>query len=55
VFQFERLVAEKAPTAIKGYSTDLVDGVRSTNHEYKISNLSIPIDEALKQAHTRFR
>jgi len=55
IFQFERPAAGKAPTGIKGYSTDLVDGVRSANHEFKISNGSILIDEAMKQAHARFK
>jgi hypothetical protein len=55
VFQFERPATGKAPTGIKGYSTDLVDGVRSANHEFKISNDLILIDEAMKQAQARFR
>jgi len=54
VFQFERLGAAKAPHRIYGYSTDLVDGIRTENDEVKISDSMIPIAEALTQARRRF-
>ena len=54
VFQFERPSAGKAPTGLIGYSTDLVDGVRSANHEYKILDGSMLLDAAMVKARARF-
>jgi hypothetical protein len=54
-FTFERANARKAPIAIRGYSTDLVDGLRSANHEIKISNKFLAVEEAMKIARGRFK
>jgi len=54
-FTFERANARKAPIAIRGYSTDLVDGLRSANHEIKISNKFLAVEEAMKIARDRFK
>ncbi len=55
VFQFERLAFWKAPFGITGYSADLVDGDRSENHEYKISNKLLTLEEAFERARLRFK
>lgn len=47
VFQFERSNETCGPDRIRGYSADLVDGVRTPNYEEKISEKLLPFGEAL--------
>jgi hypothetical protein len=49
-FQFERGDETMAPTAICGYSADLVDGIRTENRETRLSEDLLPFDEALRRA-----
>lgn len=50
VFQFERQEATRGPTRMRGYSADLVDGVRTENRETKISEDLLSFEEALRAA-----
>jgi hypothetical protein len=50
VFQFERKDETSGPTCIRGYSADLIDGVRSANIEIKLSEDLISFNEALNEA-----
>jgi hypothetical protein len=50
VFHFERADEKSAPTMLRGYSADLVDGKRSENREQKISENLVPFDEAFAKA-----
>lgn len=50
VFQFERADETSSPDRIRGYSADLVDGVRTENIEIKLSEDLIPFNEALLKA-----
>jgi hypothetical protein len=54
IFHFERENIRKPPTILNGFSADLVDGVRSANREYKISDTRIDMQEAFKKAKGRF-
>ena len=47
VFNFEREASYLPPAFIKGYSTDVIDGVRTCNRERKISDKLIPLENAL--------
>lgn len=49
-FQFERGDETMAPTAIRGYSADLIDGIRTENRETRLSEDLLPFDEALSKA-----
>ena len=51
VFQFERQDETCGPTRMRGYSADLVDGVRTENRETKISEELLPFDDAIRAAH----
>lgn len=42
-----------APNMLDGYASDLIDGEKDTNKEYKISDELIPDDEALAKARRR--
>ena len=42
VFIFDREDTHLPPSHIKGYSTDVVDGIRTSNHEKKFSDKLIP-------------
>ena len=50
VFQFERADETSGPTCIRGYSADLVDGVRTENIEIKLSEDLLPFNKALQKA-----
>lgn len=50
VFQFERTNETCGPDRIRGYSADLVDGVRTSNYETKISEELLPFGEAIVKA-----
>lgn len=50
VFQFERDDETCGPTRMRGYSADLVDGVRTENSESKISENLVSFAEALREA-----
>lgn len=50
VFHFERNDERCAPSRIRGYSADLVDGVRTENREQKISEDLVPFETALREA-----
>ncbi len=50
VFQFERSNETCGPDRIRGYSADLVDGVRTPNYETKISEELLPFGKALTKA-----
>lgn len=50
VFQFERVDETCCPDRIRGYSADLVDGVRTPNYETKISDELIPAVDVLAKA-----
>jgi hypothetical protein len=50
VFLFEREDETCGPTRIRGYSADLVDGVRTANRESKLSEDLLPFDEAFRVA-----
>ncbi|AGH81193.1 hypothetical protein PCNPT3_06265 [Psychromonas sp. CNPT3] len=50
VFNFERAAAHLPPTYIKGYSTDVIDGVRTSNREKKIDDKLLPLLEAFELA-----
>lgn len=50
VFQFERKGPGKPPHILYGYSADLIDGVRSTNRERKMSDRYVEFSVALKEA-----
>ncbi|RZF30125.1 hypothetical protein EVC45_08925 [Paraburkholderia sp. UYCP14C] len=49
-FQFERDDESSAPQCIKGYSADLIDGLRSENREKKISENLLSFEDALAAA-----
>jgi hypothetical protein len=53
-FTFERKGPRKAPTAMCGYSADLIDGVRSTNQEIKLSDSQVDVGKALAEAKRKF-
>lgn len=50
VFHFERSDEGCAPSRIRGYSADLIDGQRTENREKKISEDLIPFEAALLEA-----
>lgn len=50
VFQFEREDETCGPTGIRGYSADLVDGVRTENRETKVSEDLLPFEIAFVMA-----
>jgi hypothetical protein len=50
VFQFEREDETCGPVRLRGYSADLVDGVRTENRETKISEDLMPFEEAFQAA-----
>ena len=50
VFQFERADETSGPTCIRGYSADLIDGVRTENIEIKLSEDLLPFNQALQIA-----
>lgn len=50
VFQFERDDKTCGPNRMRGYSADLVDGIRTENNESKISENLVPFAEALRAA-----
>jgi hypothetical protein len=50
VFQFEREDETRGPTRMRGYSADLVDGVRTENRETRLSQDLMPFDKALAKA-----
>jgi hypothetical protein len=50
VFHFERSDEKCAPSKLRGYSADLVDGQRAENRERKISEDLIPFEVALLEA-----
>jgi len=50
VFQLERKDETCGPKRMRGYSADLVDGIRTENSELKISEDLIPFAEALRAA-----
>jgi hypothetical protein len=50
VFQFERADETSGPSRIRGYSADLVDGVRTENIETKLSEDLVPFNTALLKA-----
>jgi hypothetical protein len=54
VFQLERANSRKPPHALSGYSADLIDGVRSGNREYKLSDGVLDKTAALGVAKQRF-
>ena len=53
VFNFERSSSHVAPNYIKGYSTDVVDGVRGCNREFRISEELLTLSKALELAKNR--
>jgi hypothetical protein len=55
LFQFERDNPRKAPLVLNGYSADLIDGVRSSNRQHKISDGKVDMLEALRTAKERFK
>jgi hypothetical protein len=50
VFHFERSDEKSAPSKLRGYSADLVDGQRTENREQKLSENLVRFDEALAEA-----
>ncbi|WDE06723.1 hypothetical protein SG34_007410 [Thalassomonas viridans] len=50
VFSFQREAAHLPPSFMKGYSADLVDGVRDSNSETKVSDSLVPLQEAITLA-----
>lgn len=50
VFHFERGDESSAPSKIRGYSADLVDGTRTENRERKVSEDLISFEDALLEA-----
>lgn len=50
VFHFERSNEACAPSSLRGYSADLIDGHRTENAERKISEDLLPFADALLQA-----
>jgi hypothetical protein len=50
VFQFERVDETCGPTRMRGYSADLVDGVRTENREVKHSEELVSFEEGLRAA-----
>jgi hypothetical protein len=50
VFQFEREDETCFPTRMRGYSADLVDGIRTENNESKISDDLLPFAMAVSAA-----
>lgn len=54
VFHFERSDESCAPSKIRGYSADLVDGLRTENRERKVSEELISFEEALLAARSAY-
>jgi hypothetical protein len=54
IFRFERSKYWKAPMQISEYSADLIDGIRSENREFKISNELMKVNSAMAAAHKQF-
>lgn len=50
VFQFEREDETCGPVRMRGYSADLVDGVRTENRETKISEDILSFEDAFRAA-----
>lgn len=47
VFHFQRTDSSCAPTSIRGYSADLIDGKRTDNEERKYSERLVPFNDVL--------
>lgn len=50
VFNFERQDSHLPPKYIKGYSTDIVDGIRTHNREKKITDKLLDLEDAFNRA-----